>query len=91
MPSSFKHLNVKKACGYDGILAKLLNIGSTILNVSLTPIIDASITSLTFPNDAKRAEISPLFKKNDNLSKNHYRPLSILTALSKILEGLIIM
>ena len=37
----------------------------------------------------QRAEISPLLKKNDNLSKNNYRPLSILTALSKILEGLI--
>ena len=84
-----KHLNVKKACGYAGIPAKLLNIGSTVINVSLTPIINASITSLTFPNDAKRAEISPLFKTNDNLSKNNYRPLSILTALSKILEGLI--
>ena len=64
-----KHLNVKKACGYDGIPAKLLNIGPTVLNVSLTPIINASITSLTFPNDAKRAEISPLLKKNDNFPK----------------------
>ena len=36
-----KHLNVKKACGYDGIPAKLLN--------------NASITSLTYPNDAKSA------------------------------------
>ena len=69
-----KHLNVKKACGYDGIPAKLLNIGSTVLNVSLTPIINASITSLTYQNDAKRAEISMLFKKKDNLSKSNYRP-----------------
>ena len=60
-----------------------------IIIIIIIIIINASITSLTFPNDAKRAEISPLFKKNDNLSKNNYRPLSILTALSKILEGLI--
>ena len=58
-----KHLNAKKACGYDGIPAKLLNIGSTVLNVSLTPIINASITSLTFPNDAEGRNITVIKKE----------------------------
>ena len=58
-----KHLNVKKACGYDGMPAKLLNIGSTVLNVSLTPIINASITSLTFPNDAEGRNITVIKKE----------------------------
>ena len=42
-----------------------------------------------FPNDMKKAEIVPIFKKNDNLSKTNYRPVSVLTTLSKIFEQLL--
>ena len=37
----------------------------------------------------KKAEIVPIFKKNDNLSKTNYRPVSVLTTLSKIFEQLL--
>ena len=35
----------------------------------------------------KFAELSPVFKKDDNLSKDNYRPVSVLTAVSKIYES----
>jgi len=35
----------------------------------------------------KRAEVSPIYKKDDNLVENNYRPVSILTTISKIYES----
>ncbi len=34
----------------------------------------------------KMAEISPVFKRNDHLQKDNYRPVSILSTFSKLLE-----
>ena len=56
---------------------------------SLTTIINTSIAMSIYPNDAKKAEISSLYKKTDNLEKYNYRPVSILTALSKMFKGLL--
>ena len=43
-----------------------------------------SIDDCTFPDLLKYAEMAALFKKLDRLCKENYRPVSILTALSKI-------
>ena len=43
----------------------------------------------TFPQGAKLAEVSPIYKKLDPLEKKNYRPVTILTTMSKIFEKLI--
>ena len=35
----------------------------------------------------KNAELSPLYKKEDQLNKVNYRPVSLLTVISKIYES----
>ena len=42
-----------------------------------------------FPTDMKLAKMSPIFKKNDNLDKENYRPVNTLTAMSKVFEYII--
>jgi len=42
-----------------------------------------------YPDLAKKAVVSPLYKKSDQLDKANYRPLSILTSTSKIIESVI--
>ncbi len=79
-------LKVNKACGYDKIPASLLKCASEELCQSYTHIINASIKNSVFPSDLKHAEVSPIFKKQDSLLKENYRPVSILTASSKIFE-----
>ena len=37
-----------------------------------------------FPNDLKYADIVPVYKKNNKCEKENYRPVSILSNLSKI-------
>ena len=41
-----------------------------------------------FPDNMKLADITPVFKKKDPLKKENYRPVSILSAISKIFERL---
>ena len=42
-----------------------------------------------FPDQFKKADVSPVFKKGNHNDKSSYRPVSILPSLSKIYERLI--
>ena len=41
-----------------------------------------------FPNDLKHADIVPVYKKNNKCKKENYKPVSILSNLSRIYEKL---
>ena len=43
-----------------------------------------------FPQKQKLADITPLYKKDGKESKLHYRPVSVLPAMSKIFERLML-
>ena len=42
-----------------------------------------------FPNKLKKEEVIPVYKKDDPLKKENYKPISLLLHLSKIFERLI--
>ena len=42
-----------------------------------------------FPDDLKYVDITPIFKKEDSLNKENYRPISILSHLSKVFERIL--
>ena len=44
------------------------------------------VTASFFPSEMKLAEISPIFKRNDNLCKENYRSINLLT--SKLFENI---
>ena len=44
------------------------------------------ISTGKFPENRKKADITPTFKKGDHLAKPNYRAVSILPTLSKIYE-----
>ena len=79
-------VNVKKSTGYDNISPRLLKISSSEIAEPLTNLINMSIKTSIFPDILKQAEVSPLFKKDDNMNKNNFRPVSILACISKIFE-----
>jgi hypothetical protein len=80
-------LKVNKACGFDMIPAKFIKYGAEFLSHSLTNVINLCIDYCVFPDICKHAEVSPIYKKKDQLIKCNYRPVSILTAFSKVIEG----
>ena len=55
----------------------------------ITKIINLSFENGCFPDDLKFAEVSPTFKKNDDLDKENYRPASVLFNVSKVFERII--
>ena len=76
-------INVRKATGYDNIPAKLLRLAQNELTYPIT------ISISTFPDQLKCAELSPLYKKEDNLNKKNFRPVSILTGISELYESVV--
>ena len=81
-----KIINPTKATGYDLIPGKLIRIAHRELSAPLCHIINTSINLRSFPGIMKCAEVSPVYKNTDNLKKNNYRPVSVLTAISKTYE-----
>ena len=48
-----------------------------------------SLNSGTLPNEWKKANITPIFKKGSKTSANSYRPISLTSQIVKIPESLI--
>ena len=62
-----------------------------IISFIVTPfayICNQSFSNGTFPNAMKTAKVVPLFKSGDRHQFTNYRPISILSQFSKILEQL---
>ena len=84
-----KNLNNKKSSGNDGITIFLLkNIIDEIIS-PLTHILNQSLSTGKVPQKMKIAKIIPIFKKGQKEIVNNYRPISLLTSISKILERLV--
>lgn len=76
----------KKSCGYDGIQTNLIKDNIEHLVEPLTDIINTSFAQGCFPEKPKHAIIVPIHKKGSTEEVANYRPISLLTILSKILE-----
>ena len=72
------------------ISAKLIKLGSPVICAAVTYLINGCIMSSVFPSALKRAEITPIYKKENHLSKCNYRPVSVMPCLFTIFEGVIV-
>ena len=79
-------LKTSKATGFDELPPKVIKMCSTELTPMLTDLINTSIDNKQFPDEMKKAEISPIYKKENDMLKDNYRPVSILTIFSKVYE-----
>ncbi|CAH2217434.1 jg14047 [Pararge aegeria aegeria] len=79
-------LKSNSAVGWDGIPTKVLKSSSIILTPIINRICNDCLSKGIFPNCLKKALVIPVYKNGDRSSVNNYRPISLLTALSKIFE-----
>ena len=80
-------LDPSKSSGVDGISAKMLRFAAYSIASSLSNLFNQSITTGTYPREWKLARIVPVPKSDcPSTSVTGYRPISILSIVSKVLE-----
>ena len=80
------NLNSKKSTWHGAIPIKILKQFCDSYLPITTKIINESITEETFPSELKLAAETPAFTKLDYMNKENYRPVSLLSHMSKIFE-----
>ena len=83
-----KNLNVKKATTHKNLPPKLLKTSAMVTVETLEHLFKKPLTTRQFPSNLKMTEVTPEFKKNNPLSKENYRPVSVLPIISKVFEKL---
>ena len=86
---TLKEINTRKANGWDFIPPKALKFGAEELSIPLTTLYNTCIKQGNWPNDWKKGEWTPVHKKDDRMSKQNYRPVTIQTVLNKVFEQLL--
>ena len=83
------NLDTEKATGHDGIGNRLLKEASVPIAEPLAELFNFCLSLGHFPAEWKIAQVLPMFKKDDRLLPNNYRPISLLPCISKIFEKLL--
>jgi Notch-like protein len=80
--SFIKKLPLKGLSGYDEVSTSILEVGATFSSSPLCSIINKSLSSGIFPDRLK-------YSRGDKNNVSNYRPISLLTAFSKVFEKVI--
>ena len=75
-----------KASGADLLSAKMLKATATSIAPAITSLFNLSLTQGQLPAEWKLAYIMPIPKSQDKSDPANYRPISLLSILSKLLE-----
>ncbi len=79
-------LDPSKATGPDGIGNRILKEAAVPLAQPLSNLLNYCLSLGSFPDIWKIANVIPLYKKDDPLLCNNYRPMSLLPCISKVFE-----
>ena len=88
---TINNLQAKSSSGCDVISSKLLKVIEPVIIKPLTLLINQVLNSGIFPEKLKIAKVVPIYKikKGDPSLFENYRPISLLPAISKVLEKII--
>ena len=75
------NLNPRKAVG---ISLRLLRLSAPVMAEEITRLINFLIANRSWPDEWKCGILTSVFKKDEDTRKENYRPVSVLTALSKV-------
>ena len=81
-------LHLRKSSGHDNIDSYFIRIACNVLTPYLTYLFHLSFEFGIFTDYPKTAKIIPIFKAEPKTEINNYRPISLLSNFSKILEKL---
>ena len=81
-----KSIDISKSTGPDGISPRMLKEAASAIYPSLCRLVNLSLTTCKVPSEWKKAHVLPLHKKKEKDILDNYRPVSLLSCVSKILE-----
>lgn len=87
--SILMNLKSNSAAGFDNIPTKFLKLSKELIVPILTYLGNLCFTKGVFPSLMKQSIITPVYKNGDRAQINNYRPISVLTGISKVMEKLI--
>jgi hypothetical protein len=79
-------MKLKDSHGYDEISTRILKMSAPYILSLLTHIVNNILSTGIFPDRLKFAEVKPLYKDGNTLDFSNYRPVSLLTSFSKVIE-----
>ena len=82
-------LKNNKSIGPSSIPPKLVKLLKITLSEPISLIANISFSTGAFPSTSKTANIIPIYKKDDHAVCNNYRPISLLSNISKTIEKLV--
>ena len=87
--SLLSKVNISKAAGPDQLPNHVLKVCSFELAPAVTFLFQKSIDVGVLPGDWTNANVAPVFKKGDRHRAENYRPVSLTSVLSKLLEHIV--
>ena len=84
-----KGLKNSRSTSVDGLDNFCIKISADIIAPVLHHIITLSVNQNRFPESWKYSKVIPLHKKGSKLERKNYRPVAILSPLSKIMEKIV--
>ena len=86
LEDAFFSLKINKSPVYDDISFNIVKKCFSSLCEPLKYLFNLSIEKGIFPDDLKIAKVTPTYKADDKSDLRNYRPISVLSCFSKILE-----
>jgi len=84
-----KSMQPKNSCDIDGLSTKLLQKLQIELSLPLAHIFNLSLNTGVFPSKLKCSRTVPIFKAGRTDLCDNYRPIALLSSLSKVLEKMV--
>ena len=82
-----QHVKSDKATGPDQIPTRVLRECSAELTSPLCRLFDLCLSNGVFPSQWKTASVTPIHKRDSKADPTKYRPISLLSNISKIMEA----
>ena len=79
------HVNPKKAGTFQDIPPKTLKNSVNVCSETLI-FFDDTVIHCEFRKELKKADVTPIFKKDNPTKAKNYRPVSVLPVISKVFE-----
>ena len=84
-----KSLSNSRSTGVDELDNFSIKLAADYIAQPLHHIVTLSLTQKKIPSSWKFSKVLPLHKKEDQLDRKNYRPVAILSPLSKVLEKIV--